>query len=80
MQQKKTNYNAVGAKTTIKDLDPAAVKAMEKVWNDNGGNYDKMAAALGGIKWKEGLGGKVIKPQNAKDFATALLQGRLAQD
>ena len=50
----KTNYASAGAATTVKTLDPAAVKAMEKVWNDCGGNYDKMAEMLGGLKWKDG--------------------------
>jgi hypothetical protein len=77
---KKTSYSTPGAQSTVKALDPSAVKAMEKVWNDCGGNYDKIAAALGGVEWKDGFGTKVIKPTNANQFATSLLQGRLTKD
>jgi hypothetical protein len=55
-------------------VDPAALAHYKKIFNENGGNYEKMAAAL-----KVTFTGKVL-PKTADDFATSFLQGRLTKD
>jgi len=45
-------------------VDPKSVAAYAKVFNDNGGNYDKIAAQLG-VNWAP----KAILPKTADDFA-----------
>jgi hypothetical protein len=54
-------------------LDPAAVTAMEKVYNDNGGDLGKISAALGGVSFKAGVSCK-----SANDFAVKMLTGLIS--
>ena len=46
----------------------------KKIFNDNGGSYEKMASALGVTFTAK------ILPKTADDFATSMAQGRLTKD
>merc|ERR1712137_1165683 len=55
-------------------VDPAAVDAMKKLYDDNGGDIDKLAAATGCDKALM----EASKPSDAADFASKVLSGKYA--
>ena len=64
-------------KTTTKEgggPDQAAVDAMAKVYDDNGGDLGKISGATG-LKFKDGASAK-----DGKDFAVKVLTGMIVAD
>merc|ERR1719199_166273 len=58
--------------------DDASVAAMGKVWTDNGGDPDKVAAASGGC-WRASAI-EANMPSDAKDFGMKALSGAYSSD
>ena len=54
--------------------DPAALAAMEKVYNDNGGDLGKIASQLK-VDFKEG-----VTVKDSKDFASRFLSGLIVKE
>mmetsp|Transcript_4525 Transcript_4525/g.7875 ORF Transcript_4525/g.7875 Transcript_4525/m.7875 type:complete len:87 (+) Transcript_4525:67-327(+) len=60
---------------SLTGVDPEAKAAMEKLYNDNGGDLAAISAAMGGATFIEG-----VVPKDASDFAIKILSGGLLAD
>ena len=58
----------------LSEDDPQFAECM-KIYNDNGGDLAAIAAAMGGVSFKDG-----VSVSDAKDFAQKLLSGKLLAD
>ena len=79
---KKGNMNHVRRKTADElgaaglTADPEMVAAYAKIFDDNGGDLDKVAAAMGGAEACEWLAAaKKDPPADGQDWATCMLLG-----
>ncbi|KAH9260029.1 hypothetical protein BASA81_001802 [Batrachochytrium salamandrivorans] len=73
LEAKQGGLKKVATKTASGE-DPAAIAAMEKLYNDNGGDLAKITAATG-IAFKAGASAK-----DANDFAKKMVSGLISAD